>query len=628
MQKTIFYEYRHKVKILVLLFVFEIFLFGSSHHIFAISKTNIATGLNAAVGLALDETNNHLYFVEYSNGTLKRIDLSSPSYTINLIASGFSHPEDVELDLEHDFAYVTTRDFPGTGALWKVAISTGTKSLITFNLGGPQQLVLDISKNQAFTVGYNDGRLRRINLTTGIKTPIVKGLNHPVGLAISNDGNYAYVTEQDSPARVSKIDLISGTKIGNIIKHGFGGASLVAPFFLSWTDVIQNFLYVVERDPVNRVSRIDLITSSKDDIVTGLPWRPSGIAVNRQGTTVYISTDSKIVKVDLVELAGPVFMGVGHVPFSCISEYGYATTDPGYFFKVKHSPFGGTLNFFGNLTKFRQLQATHYEIEASKDGGPYTALNYTWNTYKWNSTKHKYELIPIAPYTGTTKYQIPLEIDGQYHPELWYPAFFFMRWPSGENGLYAFRVKIFKKIGASWSELTNSLPAVDNSLKLRIDNTPPEVRIESIWQGKPNDSIADKEIKACDIITGLPITNTYYFKITAYDSSHHLLSYHLSALWGDNQSQSPEYSHDNYDPHHVDPTPPDHRWYGVINFIVPRTTTGSGGNPTFWKAKCNCAHTFYLRAWKRTINGYNYILSRGYHKSITINNTGVSCNKP
>jgi hypothetical protein len=42
-------------------------------------------------------------------------------------------------------------------------------------------------------------------------------------------------------------------------------------------------------------------------------------------------------------------------------------------------------------------------------------------------------------------------------------------------------------------------------------------------------------------------------------------------------------------------------------------------------ATCNCAHTFVLRASKRTTNGYSYILSSSSYQSITINNAGSTC---
>ena len=54
----------------------------------------IANSIQAGVGCAYDQKENQLYFVEYGAGTLKRINLYSP-YTIQTIASGFSHPEDV-----------------------------------------------------------------------------------------------------------------------------------------------------------------------------------------------------------------------------------------------------------------------------------------------------------------------------------------------------------------------------------------------------------------------------------------------------------------------------------------------------------------------------------------------------
>ncbi|MEQ8214968.1 MAG: hypothetical protein ABRQ30_01650, partial [Smithellaceae bacterium] len=269
----------------------------------ATTKTPLATGLNAPVGAAVDESKNQLYFVEYNpaaNGKLKRINLPPScavpacAATIQTIAAGFSHPEDVQLDLVHGYAYVTTRDDAGTtGALWKVNLSTGAKTMVTFNLGAPQQLFLDVANNQAFTVGYDDGRLRRIDLTTGAKTPVTTGLHHPVGLAVTKDRKYAYVTEQDAPARISKIDLTTGAHLGAVITHGAGGVSLVAPFFLAWTDASQNSLYVTERGAANKVSRVEILTHTKKEVLTEAPpvpawwgW-PTGIVVGSTGSTTF-----------------------------------------------------------------------------------------------------------------------------------------------------------------------------------------------------------------------------------------------------------------------------------------------------------------------------------------------------
>jgi DNA-binding beta-propeller fold protein YncE len=589
----------------------------------AVTQTQLATGLQAGVGVALDEVNNQLYYVEFTAGTLKRINLpptcgitSTPACdtTIVTIADGFSHPEDVALDLSSRVAYVTTRDDPGTGGLWRIDIppdpilAPAPKTLITFNLGAPQQIVLDAANNKAYTVGYDDGRLREINLTTGAKLPIVTGLSHPVGLAITSDRTTAYVTEQDAPPRISQVDLITNTYLGTVVD------GLTAPFFLDWADLSENALYVVERDPVNRISRVDLTTDTVNSAVTSLPFRPSSVKVTLNFTALYTATDSELVKADLFDLAGPVFMGVGHVPASNIVD-GYASTDPGYFYQVKHSPFGKTLNIFGNLVQFHALNATHYEVEVSKDGGPFEPINRSWNVYKWNMTTSKYELTPMAPDPGTTRYEIPLEADGQYHPEFWYPPFLFMRWASGNNGLYEFRVNLYPSV---------TLPVADNSLILRIDNTTPDAQLIAICQDgvagpTGNPCYPDREVKACDIVSSLP--NTYYFKITAYDSNHHLLSYWLKGLWGNNKSHIIYSDHYN---NHIDAEGP-YWWSGVFNFPIPRTAPGSGGSLDTWASQCNCAHTFYLRTWKRTINGYNYIYHNDWHKSVTLNNSGKSC---
>lgn len=99
---------------------------------FAITQTEIVSGLQGVIGIALDEVNNQLYFVEYGSGELNKIDLSSGS----------------PLDIVHGLAYVIPRDAPGTGALWKIDINSGSKTLVTFNLGAPQQLFLDVANNQ------------------------------------------------------------------------------------------------------------------------------------------------------------------------------------------------------------------------------------------------------------------------------------------------------------------------------------------------------------------------------------------------------------------------------------------------------------------------------------------------
>ncbi len=109
----------------------------------AVNPKPIAEGLSGAIGAALDEVNNQLYFVDYNTGELNRLGLTPTCLdldtvtkcTIHSVASGFSHPENVVLDVGAGIAYVTTRDPPGSGGLYRVDLGTGSKTLVTFNLG-------------------------------------------------------------------------------------------------------------------------------------------------------------------------------------------------------------------------------------------------------------------------------------------------------------------------------------------------------------------------------------------------------------------------------------------------------------------------------------------------------------
>lgn len=575
--------------------------------------TELASGLSAGIGVDLDETNNRLYYVEWTAGNLMKMELSPPGCdqapvtcpAPALVAGGFTHPQDVAVLPDLDVAYLTTRNEIGTtGSLWRIDLTTGTPALVAFNLGAPHQIALDPLNNTAYVVAFDLGRLWRIDLTTGVKTTVTSGLDHPVGLVISADRTRAYVTEQGAANRLVEIDLTNGAKIRDVAN------GLTAPFYLAWSDPSEVAVYLVERDPANRLLRVDLLTGSTVTAAAGLPIRPSGVTASHLRGAAYVATDSRLVRVEVgtLPLTEPVFLGVGHVPSTSIVD-GYATTDPGYFYQVRHSPFGGTLNIFGNLNNFRSagIDATHYRVLVSANGGAFTPLSLSWNAYRWDSASGKFELTPVAP-DATARYAIPPEYPT--HPQRWYPSFLMMRWPSSTNGLYEFRIELWRQVGAVWNEVTASLPG-GNSLVLRIDNTPPTVDLVDILHHGTNNAIAP-----CDIVSA-PAGGGFDFRITAFDSNHHLLNYHMWVLWGKNESMT--ILSDSYGAH-VDAEGP-YWWSGVANSVQTAPAAG-------WTPCCDCAHTFRLRAWKRTINGYNYILRDDSHQSVTLNNTGFSCPKP
>jgi DNA-binding beta-propeller fold protein YncE len=575
----------------------------------AAAPVDLVTGVAGGLGAALDEAHGHLYYVEWSAGRLQRFRLTpdcvaapAPS-CIQTVASGFVHPESVAVDAGAGLGYVTTRDDPGTtGALWRVELSSGVRSLVTFNLGAPHQVVVDPATNAAYTVGNTNGRLWRIDLATGAKVALVQGLGHPTGLAVSADRTRAYVSEQDTN-RVAEYELDTGARLRNV------ATGLTAPFFLAWSDPAQLSLYLVERDPVNRLSRIDLVTATQVALTIdppGLPFRPSAVAFDLAAGAAYVAADGSVVRIALagLPLGEPVFLTVGHVPATSIID-GYATTDPSYYFHVQDAPFGGTLNLFGNLQNFHSLGATHYRVKVSRDGGPPSSVTPSWTAYRWDVTDDEYQPVTVEPVSGTDLYEIPAEYGGPSpQPQRWSPPFLMLRWPSAENGLYTFHVEIVRPAaGSGWEDLTNLLPAAKNSLTLLIDNTAPEVDLVAVRQ-------AGVPIPVCAIVDSGP--NQFDFVVTAHDPNHHLLRYSLVAVWGKNAS---ELIHADGYPSHVDAEGP-RLWSGVINHAVP---------PAGWPAHCRCAHTFFLDAWKRTIDGYGPVLYGASHQSLTINNIPAVC---
>jgi DNA-binding beta-propeller fold protein YncE len=81
----------------------------------------------------------------------------------------------------------------------------------------PQQIALDEAHNAVYVVEYAaSGNLYRIDLTSGVKTSIISTLNFPVGLVLSADLQYAYVSEQTTgpdKGRVSRFSLSGGARV-------------------------------------------------------------------------------------------------------------------------------------------------------------------------------------------------------------------------------------------------------------------------------------------------------------------------------------------------------------------------------------------------------------------------------
>lgn len=173
------------------------------------------------------------------------------------------------------------------------------------------------------------------------------------------------------------------------------------------------------------------------------------------------------------------------------------------------------------------------------------------------------------------------------------------------NGLNRISIKLFSAESAA-SEIGHFTDA-GRPATLMIDNTTPVANLQQIFQQPGNIPVG-----ACGLVTtGAP---TFTFVVTASAPQSHLQGWSLTAYWGDNKSAT--VTSDSYNNH----VTPSKLWAGITGVAVPPP------GPTPWNAtvagdptSIHCAHSFFLYAWDRVINGQGFIHSAAsYQKSITL----------
>jgi len=565
------------------------------------APTSIATGLGGAIGCKYVQSANQLVFVEFDRGNVSVIDLATKAY--HVLGTGYTQPEDIAVTADGKTAYITER----SGDLVRVSLSSANRAsahVVTSGLNSPQQLALDEAHSNAYVVEFaSPGRLLRVNLVSGAKTALLSSLQNAIGIEMSSDLSSAYVTQQLASGKgtLTRYDLTSSN---STLLYTSATAPL---FFLTWADPSESALLVTERDPANHVWRIDLAHSpvTATDLATGVPARPSSVALTTP-TNLLICSDSVISDLDLTGGAfgpsGPVFLGIGLVPITNIKNSspikpttdGFATTASGYFLQVTDSPFGSSIPLMINHAGIYAppVNARYYQLLV--DGSQPLQ---SFDDYLWNGTS--FVLQTISPAPGG---YYPVRSPGQlwYNPTLGYV----LDTTILSNGIHEISVKLFD---SAKSPITVP-PTNIQSRWVQIDNGWPTAAIENVLHsGTP--------IGACAMVTSG--ADAFTFTITADDPEQHLLSWDLAALWGADQSKA--VASDNYSNHLPGPL-----WGGIISTVVPPApgpppsvapwVAAVTGDPT----STQCAHTFYLDVWDRTINGYGYIHESDYSFSVTI----------
>ncbi len=507
-----------------------------------------------------------------------------------VIGTGYNQPEDVVVTADETHAYVTER----SGNLLRVDLSNANRGAAAVVHGGmtaPQQISLDEARNVAHVVEFaSPGRLLRIDLGSGAATTVVPDLTNPIGLLVTSDAAFAYVTEQLAAGhgRLSRIELATGRR--EIL---FTGSD--APlFFLRWADPGEGSFLVPERDPGDQIWLVDLTHAPVQitKLVEGTPFRPSSVAV-LAASDILVCCDSEIDEISLgassiYRASGDIMLGIGHVPATSIVG-GYATTDPGYFFQVKDSPFGGSLPTMVNHDRAYSEGARYYKVFI--DG---VEQRQPFSDYRWDNPTSRFVLRTVSPSaTGFFAVRSPAE--------LWYNHFlgYYADTSALTNALHTIGIRLYSAANAA-SEIGN-LTDPGRTVAVKVDNRLPTAVINTIL----HDGTA---VGTCAVVTSG--SSKFSFDITASDPDGHLKSWYLGAMWGDNASAA--VASDTY-ANHLGGAP---IWAGISGVVTP-PAPGWDANDGTWPST-HCAHTFYLDVWDRVIDGWSYIHEAGYHKSITI----------
>jgi len=270
---------------------------------------------------------------------------------------------------------------------------------------------------------------------------------------------------------------------------------------------------------------------------------------------------------------------------------GYATTSSSYFFYVQNSPFGGVLPLMINYDKARSLGAQYYQIY-------YDGILQTnpWNDYKWDATQN---LFIIQTTNADVNGRFPVRLFGDIWYNYWL-GYFLDTTVYADNQYHTIIVKLLDGSG-------NVLNAGTTSVSIFVDNNWPHAFIGTIYYTLANGTVVS--VTPCEIVQGT--SDEFSFQIDASDQiGQDLLSWSLVAYWGANKAAV--VASDTYSPSHTSLV----KWGGPFYSNVPNPYWHATvqGDPT----SRDCAHTFVLGVWDRSINGWGYLHYSQYQVSLTL----------
>ncbi|XP_038054823.1 protocadherin Fat 4-like [Patiria miniata] len=154
----------------------------------------VSTGDDSEVdGIAVDWINKKLFWTDYAQGTINRLDLNGFTNKAVVIADGITNPRGIVLDPLNDMMYFTDVAF-GSPSIQRARMSNGTQqqTIVSTNIQRPNAITMDYDANRLFFADAWTDRIESCNLDGTGRTVLLNQhfLFHPFDLTLYDDRIY------------------------------------------------------------------------------------------------------------------------------------------------------------------------------------------------------------------------------------------------------------------------------------------------------------------------------------------------------------------------------------------------------------------------------------------------------
>gem|GEM_PF-5797938 len=181
------------------------FWWGGSTHLYWASAdgshtATVVSGLQLAIGVAVDQVNGYLYYSDDNAGTITRSDLNGANGTV--IVNGTS-PAGLALDVSAGKLYWA--DVSANAIMRADLDGSNPQTLNTDPIQSPINLALDPANNRLFFITYNTTHLGTMAMSGGADTTLLSPGGQGIGVVIDVDANKMYFSIRGDS--ISRCDL-------------------------------------------------------------------------------------------------------------------------------------------------------------------------------------------------------------------------------------------------------------------------------------------------------------------------------------------------------------------------------------------------------------------------------------